>query len=264
MRNKVWPAISLVLLMSALIVGIALAQTPLPPEELAMGAQLYADNCQVCHGERGEGRVGARLRDFPAFDPNTPRNLIRNVVTNGVPGSRMPAWNNTLTEEQINAIVEYVVSWTAAGVEYPPTATPRPVTPLPTLPNVQGDPTRGLLVFYENCQVCHGDAGQGRIGAQLAKPLASAFPQAYTQNIVENGIANTVMPGWKEVLSDQQIQDVTAYVLSLRPAPVSEAPATPTPVSSSSALFLSIAAIFAVGLLLMIAIAVLSSRGSKQ
>ncbi len=257
MPNKTWLTLGLALLASAWCAGAALAQTPVPPD-VAAGAQLYADNCQMCHGERGEGRTGARLRDFPAFDPNTPRNLIKDVVMKGVAGSRMPAWKDVLTESEINAIVEYVVSWTSGGAVYPPTVTPRPVQPIPTLAGVPGDPARGQVVFEQNCRVCHGERGEGRAGARLARPLASAFPQAYVQNVVQTGIERTTMPGWRQVLSDEQIQDVTAYVLSLKPVSASAPTATPAPAPGASAW--SLAIVFAAGLLALIAIMIISSR----
>ena len=87
------------------------AQAP-SPEQLEEGARLYAENCAVCHGPNGEGRVGATLaKDWPAIRPDM---TVRNVIVNGVSGSPMPAWSiekgGPLSEAQINDIVAYVVS----------------------------------------------------------------------------------------------------------------------------------------------------------
>jgi mono/diheme cytochrome c family protein len=88
---------------------------------------LYGENCAVCHGPNGEGRVGATLaKDWPSIRPDL---SIKTVIQNGVSGSPMPAWSiekgGPLDEGEINDIVAYVVSLPAAN---PPAERPESAT----------------------------------------------------------------------------------------------------------------------------------------
>ncbi|MBN1665989.1 MAG: c-type cytochrome, partial [Anaerolineales bacterium] len=66
------------------------AQEDVYPETLELGFQIYLENCAVCHGENGQGRVGATLaKDWPSIRPDL---AVRQTIVNGVPGSVMPAW----------------------------------------------------------------------------------------------------------------------------------------------------------------------------
>jgi mono/diheme cytochrome c family protein len=87
---------------------------------------------------------------------------------------------------------------------------------------------RGRSVFLMNCAICHGDHGDG-IGARreglIGQPRdftnamwrASTSPQRVVYAIRE-GRAQTSMPAWP-TLTDDQVWDVTAYVLSLGERP---------------------------------------------
>lgn len=71
---------------------------------LALGQQLFADNCSVCHGATGQGgNGGPDLTAIPSA-----KNLQRVIaqVTNG--GGAMPPFKGQLTEQQIRAVATYV------------------------------------------------------------------------------------------------------------------------------------------------------------
>lgn len=91
----------------------------------------------------------------------------------------------------------------------PPPAEPPPAEP-PAAP--AGDPVAGKTVFAEaGCTSCHtlADAGStGNIGPNLddSKP-----PLELVIDRVTNG--KSPMPPFKDALSEQQIQDVAAYVV---------------------------------------------------
>lgn len=78
------------------------------------------------------------------------------------------------------------------------------------------DVERGTRLFKTNCGVCHGPAGTGGRGANLAQ---SRLPRAPDDQalflIIRQGIPGTEMPpGWW-VLNDHEMWQVAAYVRSL-------------------------------------------------
>lgn len=206
--------------------------------QIEHGARLYAENCAVCHGENGEGRVGATLaQNWPSIRPDL---RIRETVENGILGSPMIAWSQAnggpLSGEEIDALVTYILTWETGGPRYiAPTPTFAPRVLITAIPNVEGDPNRGALLFEQNCVVCHGTSGEGRVGAALAKSFASVRPDLAVKNTVSNGVSGSPMPAWSQAkggpFSDQDVNDVTAFVLTLADSPVVVQPAvTPEPV----------------------------------
>jgi mono/diheme cytochrome c family protein len=238
-------------------------------DPVTQGAKLYAENCVVCHGAQGEGRIGARLKDFPSIDPKA---FVKATVANGVPGSKMPAWSQArggpLTDEEIDAIAAFVATWTTGNVPLAPTETPLALPPLPTVSGVSGDPARGAQVFQQNCQVCHGEKGEGRIGVNLAKPFASAFPAAFVKQTVSTGVQGAVMPAWAQEnggpLNAQQVDDVTAFVMSVQR---SSSPTFVEPTATPTASGGGALAVIGVVVLLVIAIVAVvffSARGTGR
>ncbi|NOX62213.1 MAG: c-type cytochrome [Chloroflexi bacterium] len=84
-------------------------------ESIALGRDIYAANCAACHGDSGQGDGPAAA----AFDP-PPANLHEDhvqvlsdgalfyIIQNGVEGTGMPAWGETLDEEQIWHVVNFI------------------------------------------------------------------------------------------------------------------------------------------------------------
>jgi mono/diheme cytochrome c family protein len=201
---------------------------------LQEGAELYVANCLVCHGDQGQGRIGATLaKNWPSIRPDL---TVKNVIVNGVPGSPMPAWSEAnggpLTDAQIDALVAYILSW-ESGEAYefvpPPTATTRP--PITPAPDVEGDPNRGAVLYGENCEVCHGANGQGRVGATLAKDWPGLQADASVNQVITNGVAGSPMPAWSQAqggpLSEQDIADLTAFIFALQPVGTDPQPSVP-------------------------------------
>jgi len=205
--------------------------------QLEQGARLFVENCAVCHGTNGEGRVGATLaKDWPSIRPDLE---VRATIENGIGGSPMPAWGQKnggpLTSAEIDALVAYILSWQTGGPRViPPTPTyiPRPALTPP--PNVEGDPNLGAALFDQNCVVCHGLNGEGRIGATLAKPWSSIRPDLSIKTTISNGIEGSPMPAWSQAkggpLAETDIDNLVAFILTLKPAGV-QAAGEPTPVA---------------------------------
>ena len=212
-------------------VGLALAQEGDPER----GAQLYVENCAVCHGADAKGRIGVNLsQDFPSINVDA---FLKETISNGVSGSRMPAWSQAnggpLNDQDIADLAAYVAG--LAGGSEPvapaPTFVPLSITPAP---GVTGDPAAGSVIFAQNCVVCHGQQGRGRIGANLTKNWPSINPSAYIRSTVENGIDGTLMPAWLDAnggpLTAVDIENVSAFIVSL-----GQAQPASTPVSTPAA-----------------------------
>ena len=83
------------------------------------GVQLYAANCQVCHGDReGQGATGgAPPHNDTGHTWHHPDAQLKDWILNGkLPGATptfgaMPAFKDALTEEQVDTILSYVRSW---------------------------------------------------------------------------------------------------------------------------------------------------------
>lgn len=73
------------------------------------GAQVFAENCAVCHGPEGKGdrNVGSPNLTDAIWLYGGSRDTIRQTVTYARFGV-MPAWNARLTEDQIRAVAAYV------------------------------------------------------------------------------------------------------------------------------------------------------------
>ncbi|GIW24300.1 cytochrome c [Meiothermus sp.] len=128
-----------------LLLGLALAQN---------GPQLYQQNCAFCHGENGQGRPGA----FPPLAAHAPeliktpegRAHLINAVLFGMQGpvrvkgstynGVMPAFAQ-LSDEQVAAVLNYVLSAWGNDKLLPRDHRPVTVAEVNAARNVQNRPT---------------------------------------------------------------------------------------------------------------------------
>ncbi len=214
--------IVLVFISALILFTPAAAQEGDDQEKLELGAQIFAENCAVCHGEDGQGRIGATLaKDWPSIRPDL---IVRDTLERGIPETLMPAWGlaygGPLTSQEIDAVTLYILSWQSGGPIFIfPTQTPSLKLALTPPPGVTGDPNRGALLFTGNCAVCHGQEGEGRVGATLAKDWPSIRPDLQVKSVIEIGVEGSVMPAWSQEhggpLTDQDVNDTVAFVLTL-------------------------------------------------
>jgi len=91
---------------------------PIPPnsESIAAGKAIYAVHCVPCHGEtgKGDGPLGVVLNPRPADlslhaipGVHTDAQLYE-WITNGFPGSRMPAWKTQLSDTDRWNLVNFI------------------------------------------------------------------------------------------------------------------------------------------------------------
>jgi cytochrome c oxidase cbb3-type subunit 3 len=168
------------------------------------GRSLFVAYCPVCHGQQGEGVDGPSLND-KQFLAETTDQTIFSLISSGVPGSEMPAWNQLnggpFTDQQVRQLVAFIRNWE-------PTAPDRRAEAL------KGDPAQGLLIFDSTCFICHGENGQGTDRAvALNDPARLAqFDDEWYTNTIAQGRPAQGMPTWGTVLSPQQIRDLVALL----------------------------------------------------
>jgi mono/diheme cytochrome c family protein len=70
---------------------------------VADGGELYDIACAGCHGLRGEGLFAINLAERDISPP-----ALRRFIHNGIPELGMPSFEGKFTEEQLDALVQYV------------------------------------------------------------------------------------------------------------------------------------------------------------
>lgn len=76
---------------------------------ISNGKALFATNCVVCHGDKGEGKVGPNLTDAYWIHGGSIKNVFK-TVKYGVPEKGMIAWEATLRPAEIQDISSYILS----------------------------------------------------------------------------------------------------------------------------------------------------------
>ncbi len=84
---------------------------PVPGADITQGKKLFADNCAVCHGDKGQGnrQVGAPALASRIHLHVSDRASVVRQISNPVMGV-MPNWNHRLDEATIKAVTLYVHS----------------------------------------------------------------------------------------------------------------------------------------------------------
>lgn len=91
--------------------------------DLAEGKKVFEANCVACHGAKGEGdgvaaqALNPKPRNFTdtAYMRTRTREQLRKVISDGGAASGfsplMAAWKGTLKEDQIDAVLDYVLTF---------------------------------------------------------------------------------------------------------------------------------------------------------
>jgi mono/diheme cytochrome c family protein len=101
------------------------AQNPTPdtPETVDAGRTVFQANCAICHGPRalGDGPQAFLLQPRPVnlqlHVPQHAQGEVHYWITNGVAGTGMPAWKDTLSDTQRWAIVRYLQALASGKVD---------------------------------------------------------------------------------------------------------------------------------------------------
>jgi len=216
--------------------GIAQAETPAaqPPPATdtstaartgaEAGRALYARYCQLCHAKNGTGYAADHAPSLvsPTFLASADDAFIARGIRLGRPNTAMAAYGKSrggpLDDAQISAIVSFLRAQGPAAV-----ALPKVVR--------SGSAARGAALYRRECESCHGTAKQPGEAPQLhnAEFLAAASP-AFVRHAIVHGRPPTRMPAFERRLDGGQIDDLVAWISSLRAAMPPDPGKKPAPV----------------------------------
>jgi len=191
------------------------AQPQSAESQIEAGKRVYLGSCSMtyCHGAGGMGGGGPKLRDreFTA-------EYLTHLINEGIPGTSMPAFKDSLSRPQVAQLVAYVLSLSPKKGAAKAKSDPQPQSqtidphlsgeapktepaPSPASERVKsdvavndsfdihGDVEAGRALFFDsaeiqNCRVCHTLQNRGgRVGPDLTG-LAGKPPREILRSIV--------------------------------------------------------------------------------
>lgn len=205
---------------------------------------LHVQRCLSCHGCSGNGQ-GPYARTLVA----RPASIVERVsnypdvtfhfwrVSEGVPGTAMPPWRLSLSEDERwasilfeRSLAEGALRTVDGGVS--DDAAKAYAASSGAIPPIAGTAEQfdeGKRLYDLYCAQCHGAQGEGDglasstvVGGYI-KPEPAVFPETghdfehYGQYVwkVREGVPTTHMPPWKLVLSDEEVPLVIFYIQTL-------------------------------------------------
>jgi len=82
--------------------------------DIAKGKEIYLQSCSVCHGEKGQGLIAPNLTDTYWIHGGDIKAIFK-VIQKGVMEKGMQAWENSLTEKQMQQVSSFVLSLQATN-----------------------------------------------------------------------------------------------------------------------------------------------------
>lgn len=157
------------MLISLLIPSLAALAAPQPQDDIK---PVYLEHCAKCHGESGDGDGTADLerpaRSFldGGYSYGNTAEAIRRSIRHGIPGTAMPAFQETLSPEEIAKLAEFVASLGPEGTVVEPGSSilvvrDRPLCVRGMMPAAgEGEQRtpRSLVVGFPNGTTFHYDA----------------------------------------------------------------------------------------------------------
>lgn len=192
------------------------------PEAVMSFDKLYAKNCAGCHGADGQNGAATNLAN-PEYEALVDDATLHDVIANGEKGTLMPGFGvsagGSLTDAQVDALVHGMrAKWAKtdalAGLNAPAYKA-----------SDNGNAANGERVYAAACARCHGATAQpvGAAGSILDGSFLALVNAQTIRTTVIAGRPDIGQPDWRgdvpgHPLTDGDINDVTAWLLSQRPA----------------------------------------------
>jgi len=181
--------------------------------QIKEGAQLYNQNCVVCHQADAIGKPGfAPSLTNKEFLTVASDKFLLGTIRDGRMGTGMPPFAH-LGRAKAEAIVAFLRSHTQI---------PNRSAQVDAQPASQGDPRLGKFWFDQICSTCHGPKGDGYAsggtGTAIGKQgFLGKASDGFIRVTIRDGRSNTRMLGFRGEsglanLSDREIDDIIAYL----------------------------------------------------
>lgn len=212
---------------AAMLAAPALAQDGPPKltqEQASAAAARYQQYCALCHGPDRAGYANDHapsLKSPQLFAAGFPY-IIGEAIAYGRPGTPMGGYSDEVAGPLSRIEIRELTMWLGEQASAKRLALPDDA--------VAGDVKLGAQVYAESCASCHGAQGEGGTGTALGNATMLALtPDAFLRHTIENGRDGTPMLAFRDTLSTEQIDGVTAFIRSrsagwTAPAPVRHAP----------------------------------------
>jgi len=167
------------------------------PDAIKVGQRLFLQNCSQCHGSNARGLTGfPNLTDNAWLYGGEPEAIVTTIRHGRI--GQMPGWLDALGEQGVDEVVSYTLSLSGRAVN-------------------ARDAAAGKKRFIV-CAACHGTDGKGNpaVGAPDLTDKDWLFGDsrdAVTQTVLYG--RSGVMPAWIDILGEDKVQVVAAYVWSL-------------------------------------------------
>lgn len=174
-------------------------------------AGMYQKYCALCHGENREGYVAddaPSLRSHSLLGTSKSNNFMRYTIQYGRSNTAMAGYLDAQGGPMEYIEIELLLQWLyeTSGVEEPIEIFRDPVL---------GDVTLGSEVYSKNCAVCHGSNGEGVSAPALGNPmLLATATDEFLKYAISEGRDGTPMIAYKDILSEDEINGVTAFLRS--------------------------------------------------
>ncbi|MDD8058498.1 MULTISPECIES: cytochrome-c oxidase, cbb3-type subunit III [Shewanella] len=168
-------------------------------EALKVGGRLFLQNCAQCHGSDARGSKG-----FPNLTDDDwlyggDLATIKTTLMNGRNGMMPPKGGLPIEDSEIKGLAEYVIK--LSGGEHD-----------------EALAAQGQGSFMKGCFACHGMDAKGNKFMGAPNLTDNVWLYGGSRGVISESIVNGragVMPAWKDILGEEKVHVIAAYVYSL-------------------------------------------------
>lgn len=207
MIDKGERTLALLLVITSLSSPVLSAEPPPLSEEQAAEAEAnYQQYCALCHGNDRQGYANDHapsLRSKSLMTSGSREMLYATAY--GRFGTPMAAYLDEMGGPMTVGEIYILVRWLQSHVVTESYEFSRDL--------VVGDVETGKRVYSEHCASCHGKMGEGGTGTALGNAaMLSLTTDKFIRYAIENGREGTEMLAFSGILSDEEINGVTAFL----------------------------------------------------
>ncbi|MFY2763168.1 c-type cytochrome [Arenimonas sp. MALMAid1274] len=179
------------------------------PQEMAAADAMYQRYCALCHAPDRSGHANDHapsLRSKSLLESGFPM-IIAEAIAYGRPGTPMGAYYQEVGGPLSRDDIRQLTTWLSVVENVAPLHVHETA--------ITGDAALGGKLYAENCASCHGAKGEGVTGTALGNATMLALtPDGFLRHAIVNGREGTAMVGFKDTLSDTEIDALTAFLRS--------------------------------------------------